>query len=112
VHCGAAAGARSGSASGVLNSAQQLGGAVGIAAIGTVFFSVLAQHGFLAAAERSLLVEAGLLVVVLALTPMLPRWVAGDEDRADPRAAPPQVAEPADPPSLATPAARGLERVV
>jgi hypothetical protein len=30
-----------GSASGVLNAVQQLGGAIGVAAIGTVFFSAL-----------------------------------------------------------------------
>jgi hypothetical protein len=34
-----------GSASGVLNAVQQLSGAIGIAAIGTVFFSALASHG-------------------------------------------------------------------
>ena len=34
-----------GSASGVLNAMQQLGGAIGIAVLGTVFFSVAAQAG-------------------------------------------------------------------
>jgi len=34
-----------GSASGVLNATQQLSGAIGIAAIGTLFFSVLASDG-------------------------------------------------------------------
>ena len=34
-----------GSASGVLNAVQQLGGAIGVAAIGTLFFSTLAHSG-------------------------------------------------------------------
>ena len=40
-----------GSASGVLNAVQQLGGAIGVAAIGTLFFSTLAHSGFVTALE-------------------------------------------------------------
>ncbi len=61
-----------GSASGVLNAIQQLGSAVGVAVLGTVFFSVLSHHGFQVATERSLWVVGGIAVLVLALTPMLP----------------------------------------
>jgi hypothetical protein len=62
-----------GSASGVLNAVQQLGAAVGVAVIGTMFFSVLDDHGFVVALQRTLWLDVGLMVLVLALTPMLPR---------------------------------------
>ena len=41
--------AETGSASGVLNAIQQLGGAIGVAVLGSVFFSVLSHDGFAAA---------------------------------------------------------------
>jgi EmrB/QacA subfamily drug resistance transporter len=69
-----------GSASGVLNAMQQLGSAVGVAVIGTVFFSVLGHHGFQLATERSLWVVAGISVLVLALTPILPRHGRPEEE--------------------------------
>ena len=62
-----------GSASGVLNAMQQLGGAAGIAILGTVFFSVAARSGMVGAFERVLWIEAGVLVVVAALVCLLPR---------------------------------------
>jgi EmrB/QacA subfamily drug resistance transporter len=62
-----------GSASGVLNAVQQLGAAIGVAVVGTVFFSVLESHGFVVALQRTLWLDVGLMVLVLALTPMLPR---------------------------------------
>jgi EmrB/QacA subfamily drug resistance transporter len=58
-----------GSASGVLNAMQQLGGAIGIAVLGTVFFSI---HGLVPAFERTLWIEAGTLVAVMALVALLP----------------------------------------
>jgi EmrB/QacA subfamily drug resistance transporter len=61
-----------GSASGVLGAIQQLGGAGGIAVFGTILFSVAAGSGMVAAFERVLWVEAGLLVVVGALVCLLP----------------------------------------
>lgn len=61
-----------GSASGVLNAVQQLAGAVGIAAIGTVFFSALAAHGMRDAFEIALWIDAGLIVVTAALVCLLP----------------------------------------
>jgi EmrB/QacA subfamily drug resistance transporter len=61
-----------GSASGVLNAIQQLGGAAGIAVLGTVFFSVGAAHGLGVAFERVLAIEAGVLVVTAALICLLP----------------------------------------
>jgi MFS transporter len=61
-----------GSASGVLNAMQQLGGATGIAVLGTIFFSAAASGGIAEAFERVLWVEAGVLVVVAALVCLLP----------------------------------------
>jgi EmrB/QacA subfamily drug resistance transporter len=61
-----------GSASGVLNATQQLGGATGIAILGTVFLSVAAGSGIAGAFERVLWIEAGVLVVVAALICLLP----------------------------------------
>ena len=61
-----------GSASGVLNATQQLSGAIGIAAIGTVFFSVLASDGIQRAFEIALWIDAGLLAITAALVFLLP----------------------------------------
>jgi EmrB/QacA subfamily drug resistance transporter len=61
-----------GSASGVLNAMQQLGGAAGIAVVGTIFFSVAAGSGMVAAFEHVLWIEAGVLAVVAALVCLLP----------------------------------------
>ena len=61
-----------GSGSGVLNSMQQLGTAIGVAGIGTIFFSVTDDHGMLVAIERSFVVIAALVVVVAALIFALP----------------------------------------
>src|SRR5262249_6123251 len=56
-----------GSASGVLNAMQQLGGAIGIAVVGTWFFSLVSSHGFVRAIEAMLLFEVGILVVAAGL---------------------------------------------
>jgi MFS family permease len=61
-----------GSASGVLNAVQQLAGAVGVAAIGTIFFSTLSHDGFVTAINRCLVVELATTPVLLVLTRMLP----------------------------------------
>ena len=74
-----------GSASGVVNSTQQLGGAIGIAGLGTLFFSTVAGHGYLRAIELCLLAEAALLVVVLICTPLLPRSGGTDGQTVLPR---------------------------
>jgi EmrB/QacA subfamily drug resistance transporter len=61
-----------GSASGVLNAMQQLGGALGIAIIGTVFFSMAKDGGLTSAFRGSLWIEAGVLVVTAGLVALLP----------------------------------------
>jgi EmrB/QacA subfamily drug resistance transporter len=84
-----------GSASGVLNAAQQLASAIGVAAIGTVFFSTLTRHGFTAAISQSLEIQLGVSVALFALALALPRRPR-DTDPADagPAADVPAVREP------------------
>jgi EmrB/QacA subfamily drug resistance transporter len=67
-----------GSASGVLNAVQQLAGAVGIAAIGTAFFSVMASDGIQHAFELALWIDAGLIAVTAALVCLLPKRARED----------------------------------
>ena len=62
-----------GSASGVLNAAQQLASAIGVAAIGTVFFGTLARSGYTAAIRECLLIELGVAAVLFVLARALPR---------------------------------------
>lgn len=71
--------AETGSASGVLNALQQLGGAIGVAVLGTVFFSVLGHHGFATALTHTLWWQVGLLVAMLLITPLLPRRPRNNE---------------------------------
>jgi EmrB/QacA subfamily drug resistance transporter len=61
-----------GSASGVLNALQQLAGAIGVAALGTVFFSALHDHGFETALRDTIWSTAAGLLAALLLSPLLP----------------------------------------
>jgi EmrB/QacA subfamily drug resistance transporter len=76
-----------GSASGVLNAFQQLAGAVGVAVLGTVFFSMLTHHGFVSAISRCLELELATVPVLIVLTMMLPRRAREPEPEAGPAAA-------------------------
>ncbi|OLZ63378.1 MFS transporter [Streptomyces sp. IMTB 2501] len=64
-------------ASGVFSTAQEMGNAVGIAAIGVVFFGVAGQHvtphSYAHAFGAGLLVQAGICAVVALLVQLLPR---------------------------------------
>ncbi|HEY3946382.1 MAG TPA: hypothetical protein VGL78_14230 [Solirubrobacteraceae bacterium] len=85
--------AETGSASGVLNAIQQLGGAIGVAVLGTIFFAVLRHQGFTAALRHTIWWDVVGLAVMLLLTPLLP-------SRARPAPAPdgaPQAASPSGP---------------
>jgi EmrB/QacA subfamily drug resistance transporter len=62
-----------GSASGLLNAVQQLGGSLGVAASGTLFFELLPGRGPLAAMELTTLVAAVFLAGALGLVRLLPR---------------------------------------
>ena len=82
-----------GSASGALNAIQQLGGAIGVAVLGTIFFTTLSHHGFAPALQHAMWWSVGALVIVLVASPLLPA-----------RARPPEHAALASP---STPTAGG-----
>jgi EmrB/QacA subfamily drug resistance transporter len=67
-----------GSGSGLLNAVQQFSAAIGVAALGTVFFEKIASSGFVGATQVVLVLATVLYVVTLALVWLLPR-VAQDE---------------------------------
>jgi EmrB/QacA subfamily drug resistance transporter len=71
-----------GSASGLLETVQQLGMSLGIAVVGTVLFSVLgSSHGaaaFVRSADRALLVAIGFLVAAFTVAWWLPRHARND----------------------------------
>ncbi|MDQ6657865.1 MAG: MFS transporter [Actinomycetota bacterium] len=76
-----------GSASGTLTAVQQIGGALGVAVIGTLFFSVLehttasSQVGaFGGAAQVSMWVAAALVVISFLLTFLLPKFARPHTD--------------------------------
>jgi EmrB/QacA subfamily drug resistance transporter len=96
-----------GSASGVLNALQQLAGAVGVAVLGTVFFTA-AGHGDLAGAlQRTLWWQLGLIAAMLAASTLLPKW-ARDPEEVFAAAAGLGVPDPAPaPPSAAVEATAG-----
>ena len=89
-----------GSASGVLNAMQQLAGAVGVAGIGTIFFSTLGHEGFVTAVSHCLLVELATMPVLALLTFTLPMRAREESESV------PQIAE-AGPGPVARTAPRG-----
>jgi hypothetical protein len=68
-----------GAAAGVLATGQQVGGAVGIAVIGVVFFGA-ADQGLPHAFAIAVLVLAGLTVLTALLAQALPRPVGASRD--------------------------------
>jgi len=73
---GDATNAEVGSAVGVLNAGQQFAGAIGVAALGTVFFARVGHpsvHSYFAAAELVFGIIAGLYFLTLLLVGLLPR---------------------------------------
>jgi EmrB/QacA subfamily drug resistance transporter len=69
-----------GGAGGQFSTAQQLGGALGVATVGTVFFSALESHGdYTEAFTTALPVSVGLLVVAAALSMLLPKTAVAEE---------------------------------
>jgi EmrB/QacA subfamily drug resistance transporter len=76
--------AETGSASGVLNAGQQLASSIGVAVLGTVFFDAIVGGDFHKGLSRTLLVQVAMMVVLLALSPLLPRFAR--EPAAEPDA--------------------------
>ena len=68
-----------GSASGVLNAVQQLASAIGVAAIGTVFFGTLSHSCFVAAISQCLRIEVGVAAALFPLAWALPRRPRGEQ---------------------------------
>jgi len=63
--------ATAGSVSGALSTAQQVGNSVGVAVTGVLFFGAV-SHGYSLAFEHSVLQMGALLLVVAALTRLMP----------------------------------------
>lgn len=68
------------SASGVLNAVQQLSGSVGVAVLGTAFFARVG-HGMGGALQATLLMVAGVLVLAVPVSALMPRRAAHDDGR-------------------------------
>jgi len=69
-----------GGASGLFSTAQQLGGAVGVALLGTIFFGwVTAGHTFAAAMSHSAPYAIGAFALCAALSLLLPRTAVSEE---------------------------------
>jgi EmrB/QacA subfamily drug resistance transporter len=69
-----------GGAGGQFTTAQQLGGALGVAVSGTVFFSELDGGSFSDSFTVALPIAAGLFLVAAALALLLPRTAVGEEE--------------------------------
>jgi HNH endonuclease len=95
-------GRAAGGASGLFSTVQQLGGAIGVAVIGTVFFDYLGAHSFLAAFTHSAPYVAAAFLACAALPLVLPRTAVADQ-YAEPT---PHVETEARPTSISDPSVR------
>jgi hypothetical protein len=68
-----------GGASGLFSTAQQLGGALGVALIGTVFFGYLNGHSFEAALIHAAPYAMGAFALCGVLSLLLPRTAVSEE---------------------------------
>jgi MFS family permease len=68
-----------GGASGVFTTAQQVGGAIGIAAVGTVFFGYLGTHSLVAAFTHTAPFSAAWFLACAVLSFLLPRTAVTGE---------------------------------
>ncbi|HEX5294719.1 MAG TPA: MFS transporter [Streptosporangiaceae bacterium] len=69
-----------GGASGLFSTAQQLGGALGVAIIGTVFFGAAGAHSFAAAFTRTAPYAIGAFALCAVLSLLLPGKALTDEE--------------------------------
>jgi MFS family permease len=75
-----------GSASSLLESVQQLGASLGVAVLGTIFFTVVHTSTFAAASHRVALVALGLTALAFGLCFRLPRHTRHAPVTADDKA--------------------------
>jgi hypothetical protein len=69
-----------GGASGLFSTAQQLGGAIGVALLGTIFFGwVTSGHSFAAAMSQSAPYAIGAFALCAVLSLLLPRTAVSEE---------------------------------
>jgi EmrB/QacA subfamily drug resistance transporter len=68
-----------GGASGLFSTAQQLGGAIGVALLGTVFFGYLSGHSFEAAIVHVAPYAMGAFALCAVLSMLLPRTAVSEE---------------------------------
>jgi EmrB/QacA subfamily drug resistance transporter len=68
-----------GGASGLFSTAQQLGGALGVALLGTVFFGYLGVHSFEAALVHTAPYAMGAFALCAVLSMLLPRTAVSEE---------------------------------
>jgi EmrB/QacA subfamily drug resistance transporter len=68
-----------GGASGLFSTAQQLGGALGVALLGTVFFGYLNRHSFEAAVVHTAPYAVGAFALCAVLSMLLPRTAVSEE---------------------------------
>lgn len=70
-----------GSASGVLSAVQAIGGSIGVAVFGSVFFAQAKTGDFTGGFHRALIVQACLLTAFLAITFLLPKKGRPDDEQ-------------------------------
>ncbi|WP_393063427.1 MFS transporter [Streptomyces sp. LN549] len=70
-----------GSASGVLTAVQAVGGSIGVAVFGSVFFARAETGDFTRGFQHALIVQACLLVAFLAITYLLPKQGRPEEEQ-------------------------------
>jgi EmrB/QacA subfamily drug resistance transporter len=70
-------------AGGIFSTAQQLGGAVGVAVVGTVFFSRVEDHSLTSAFKHSAPVVMALFAAAALLSLVLPRTAVSEEQLAE-----------------------------
>ena len=70
-------------AGGILSTSQQLGGALGVAVVGTVFFDQLDRHSFTSSFRHAAPVVIGLFLAAAALSLALPQTAVGEEELAE-----------------------------
>ena len=88
---GAVTDAEAGSASGTLNALQQLGSGIGVAVLGTIFFSVLGHDGFSEALRHTLWWQvAGLVALLRAVAAAAGDGAGGRARRSADRSARPR----------------------